>query len=160
MKKLRLLAAKMYSGTQHFDEIIENIDGKDDIRDKTIKQIDNKGMEDAEMKSFGEKNTLKQSDNQFKMTIRPPGISIYQQRDPVLDDFESVIENLQNKMGPDFDNTCVVFTQGIRNNTTWIIATTAVAAEIKKQHRYNVSKNTFYQWSARISCHYTVHSQI
>ena len=68
-------------------------------------------MEDAEMKSFGDKNTLKQSDNQFKMTIRPPGISIYQQTDPVLDDFESGIENLQNDMGPDFDNTCVVFTQ-------------------------------------------------
>ena len=89
----------MYSGTQHFDEIIENIDDKDDIRDETIEQIDNKGMEDAKMKSFDEKNTLKQSDNQIKMTIRPPGISMYQQRDLVLDDFESVIENLQNKMG-------------------------------------------------------------
>ena len=117
----------MYPGTQHFDEIIENIDDKDDIRDKTIEQIDNKGMEDAEMKSF-DKNTLKQSDNQIKMAFCPPGISMYQQRDLVLDDFESVIENLQNDMGPDFDNTCVVFTQGIRN-TTCIIA---VAAEIKK----------------------------
>ena len=29
------------------DEIIENIDDKDDIRDETIDQIDDKGMEDA-----------------------------------------------------------------------------------------------------------------
>ena len=84
--------------TQYFDEIVENIDDKDDIRDETIEQIDNKGMKDAEMKSFDDKKTLKQSDNQIKMTIRPPGISIYQQIDPVLDDFESVIENLQNNM--------------------------------------------------------------
>ena len=67
----------MYSGTQHFDEIIENIDDKDDIRDKTIEQIDNKGMEDAEMKSFDDKKTLKQSDNQIKMTIRPPAWNIH-----------------------------------------------------------------------------------
>ena len=95
---LRLLVVIMYSGTQHFDEIIENMGDKDDIRDKTIEQIDDNGMEDAEMESFGEENTLKQSENQFKMTILPPEIFTYQQKFPVLDDFESGIENLQNDM--------------------------------------------------------------
>ena len=53
---LRLLVVIMYSGTQHFDEIIENMGDKDDIRDKTIEQIDDNGMEDAEMESFDDEN--------------------------------------------------------------------------------------------------------
>ena len=68
----------MYSGSQHFDKIIETIDDKDNIRYKTIGQIDDKGMEDAKMESFDEKNTLEQLENQFKMIILLPGISIYQ----------------------------------------------------------------------------------